>query len=238
MDDYDRLFSFEEKKIFTIDVPNSKNIYGLKQDAMPEIYNQARVFSLFSDVEGESRVIAEALVCGIPVVVKKHLMGGGRDYLNDKNSKLFSSIDESVDAFLHVLNNYHQYEFDALTYQKELREDYTIPKLKKTIQQYYKNNNLVFKGCLNVENLTRQLPSHVVSLPMRLLKKESRTNDLKSPLAVVGFIKFLLKKDFSSYYVFYSFVATVWVIHKIAIFVKVIIKNLFYFYCLPFLRCG
>ena len=152
--------------------------------------------------------------------------------MNDKNSKLFSSIDESVNAFLHVLNNYHQYEFDALTYQGV--KDYTIPKLKKTIQQYYKNNNLVFKGCLNVENLTRQLPSHVVSLPMRLLKKESRTNDLKSPLAVVGFIKFLLKKDFSSYYVFYSFVATVWVIHKIAIFVKVIIKKfiLFFIACL------
>ena len=92
MDDYDRLFSFEEKKIFTIDVPNSKNIYIRTQAGCRclKFIIKPEFFLYFLMKRGKAGVIAEALVCGIPVVVKKHLMGGGRGYLNDKNSQNYS----------------------------------------------------------------------------------------------------------------------------------------------------
>ena len=68
------------------------NPFPLSEQAISDFMNLSKVFTLFSDKEGESRVVSEALLCGLPVVVKKDILGGATDYLNIQNSKLFTSL--------------------------------------------------------------------------------------------------------------------------------------------------
>jgi len=90
MDDYYELFSYKERNNFSIIQLNSEVAFpGLSSELMVHLYNSAKIFTLFSQTEGGSKVISEALMCGLPVVVKNDLTGGGKDFLTKENSMFF-----------------------------------------------------------------------------------------------------------------------------------------------------
>lgn len=193
-EDYVRMFSREEREDFTLLLLRGDGYpFPLSQSTLAYFYNASKVFALFSDVEGESRVIAEALLCGIPVVVKKHLRGGGRDYLTEENSGQFSTLDEACELLIEFSGNDEKYLFDTELLQKSLSETYTVATLEREITTLFAELGLVFKGPLNVRRLDRRLPSHELTLPADL--RREITNDLNSHLSTMLYLNSLLGKE-------------------------------------------
>jgi glycosyltransferase involved in cell wall biosynthesis len=194
-DDYWRLFSEAERSHFSLMMLRGDGYpFPLSQEAMASYYNASKVFTLFSDQEGESRVIAEALLCGLPVVVKAHLRGGGRDYLTAENSKQFSTLDEACNIFIELLSNYPRYRFETLPLQRQLSEVYTAETLQREIAKVFDETGIPFAGPMDLVGLDRKLPSHHISLPLSL--RSSVTNDLNSLRSALVYLKSLSGSSF------------------------------------------
>ncbi len=190
-DDYEHMFSQRERENFTLMMLKGYGYpFPLSQQTIAYYYNASKIFALFSDQEGESRVIAEALLCGLPVVVKKHLRGGGRDYLTEENSRQFSSLDEACESLIELSQNYEKYKFDTLPLQKQLSEVYTTESLRKEIMVVFAELGLEFKGDLDLYYLDRKLPGHYITLPISL--REKLTNDLNSRKSFLIYLRSLV----------------------------------------------
>jgi len=182
MSDYKKLFSEDERKRFTILLLSTKEgMFPLSQETMVHFYNSSRVFTLFSDYEGESRVISEALLTGLPVVVKKKLEGGGRDYLDDSNSAQFESLSEAAGQFVNLLDN--ELSFDRELMARKLSEVYSVETFEDELKRIFRELNVPFNGEWDKVNLTMKLPSHFPVLPRYLTNGE--TDDLISPKAAL-----------------------------------------------------
>ena len=158
---YDQNFSYEEKSLFTIlKLSPELSFMGISKKQLVHFYNSSKVFTLFSQLEGESRVISEALLCGLPVVVKNDLIGGGRDYLNESNSFYFNEYEKAHLTLIQAIENYSsRIPNNELT--KELREDKSIEKLKEYFDDLYQEHNSTFDGeLININQLDNRLPSH------------------------------------------------------------------------------
>ncbi|MDP7141944.1 MAG: glycosyltransferase [Alphaproteobacteria bacterium] len=168
--DYHLIFTEEQKKQLEIlHLKSKKTNFPLSPSEIASYYNQSRIFTLFSDREGESRVIAEALLCGVPIVAKSYLAGGGRDYLNAENSRLFTSDEEACDAFCSLLDDPISISpkmIDEIAVQT--REDYTVQKLTEELRDLYSAKGLPFDGQLYMDGLTRRLPSHTQNIDRSL----------------------------------------------------------------------
>jgi glycosyltransferase involved in cell wall biosynthesis len=190
-DDYTRMFSPVERQTFTLMMLKGDGYpFPLSQQMVAYCYNASQIFTLFSDEEGESRVIAEALVCGLPVVFKKHLRGGGADFLTETNSRQFSSLDEACEIFVELSQNYDRYRFDTLALQKQLSESYTAELLEKEIKSLFAAMRLDFRGSLDLSGLALKLPGHCITLPRFLRLPNS--NDLISHNAALFYLKSLI----------------------------------------------
>jgi glycosyltransferase involved in cell wall biosynthesis len=202
---YLEMFSATEREHFVFLMTLSgNNAFPLSRQRMAELYNDSRILTLFSDSEGESRVIAEALCCGTPVVAKKHLTGGGRDYLDESNSRLFETPQEAAETFIDMLENYEKYNFDPTRLQSELHEEPSIAKLEVELRRVFSRHGAVFDGPLKTEELDRNLPSHILTLPKEL--RRSSTNDLVSTKALMIFAKDLLGQPISVFEILRFFV--------------------------------
>ena len=103
--DYMAMFSSKERESITLMLLSPEGSpFQLSEEAISDFMNLSKVFTLFSDKEGESRVVSEALLCGLTVVVKRNIIGGAKDYLNDDNSRLFSTLDEAADIFIDLIS--------------------------------------------------------------------------------------------------------------------------------------
>lgn len=190
-DDYLRLFSDEERKRFTLMMLEGPSGMALPLETMAYFYNASRTFTLFTNKEGESRVISEALLCGVPVVVKRHLEGGGRDYLNESNSRQFGTLDEAAEQFLSLLSPNPPLEFDTAPLMQAMSEPQTIPQLEAAMREVFAQKGLTFEGSLDATDLSFKLPGHYyLTLPPDL--RQATSNDLRSPEAAYRFIARLL----------------------------------------------
>ena len=163
MDDYYKLFSYDEQQLFTI-MPLSPQIGfpGLSQEAMAMFYNASKIFTLFSQAEGGSKVISESFLCGLPVVVKNDLGGVGRDFLTEKNSKLFPSFDKAYETLISAVENYETFSIDTDELRQVFGEEFSIKNLKDYFKLLYKKNNQIFDGKLiNTDNLNIRLNGHM-----------------------------------------------------------------------------
>lgn len=196
-DDYRRMFSADERQTFTLMMLKGSGYpFPLSQQTVAYCYNASKILALFSDQEGESRVIAEALVCGLPVVVKKHLRGGGADFLTEANSRQFSSPDEACEIFIELSQNYDNYRFDRLPLQKQLSEIYTAELLENEIESLFAAMQLDFRGSLDLSGLALKLPGHCITLPSFLRLPNS--NDLISHKAALCYLKSLIGGNVSN----------------------------------------
>lgn len=160
--DYFENFSQDERELFTIIKTHPElGFQGFSYSFLSHIYNQSKVFTIFSQREGECRVIKEAQLCGLPVVVKNDMEGGGRDFLNGENSLFFSDYDTAHLALIHAVENYKSFNVDFDELKEHVGEEASLSLLKSYFDELYKNNNQVFDGeLINDDNLNRRLPSH------------------------------------------------------------------------------
>ena len=190
-EDYLKIFSMEERKYFTLLMLRGDGYpFPLAPQMIADFYNLSKVFAMFSDKEGESRVIAEALLCGLPVIVKKELQGGGRDYLTSENSHQFSSLDEAADMMVNIIKNYKKFKVDTDFLNSNLSEKYTSKKLRKELRKVFAHLKINFEGGLDLIDLSRKLPGHFIDLPVGL--RRSVTNDLNSHKSALIYINQLL----------------------------------------------
>jgi glycosyltransferase involved in cell wall biosynthesis len=187
--EYMSTFSEEERGYFTFLLLTGNYPFPLSQETMVYFFNASKIFTLFSNREGESRVIAEALLCGLPVVVKKDLIGGGRDYLTPYNSRQFTTLDEACEIFIDLTENYSEKCVDVSDLQRELSESFTRQSLQAAIESIFAELDLELEGNMDLDQLSRKLPAHHLSLPSRL--RSSATNDLKSLGSALIYLKLL-----------------------------------------------
>lgn len=167
IEDYYNWFEETERNQITImKLSKDLSLLGMPQDSLIHFYNASKVFTLFSEKEGESRVIAEALLCGLPVVVKADLEGGGRDFLNERNSVYFDTFDTAHLAFKKAIEKHDELKGGTTALKEILRDDYTIPILKDYFKTLYEKHQMTFDGeLLNLDYLDRRLPAHTHSVP-------------------------------------------------------------------------
>ena len=161
---YYATFTRKEQEKITFLYLHPQLQWGLHQGQLVDFYNRSRVFTLFSECEGESRVISEALCCGLPVVTYSKLLGGGTDLLSESNSVAFESFDESHLAWIKALERFP----DGLLEQPEMltREDFTVQSLHGYFEDLYQQNNQIYDGELvNTDHLDRRLPGHYYDVP-------------------------------------------------------------------------
>ena len=188
--DYDRLFSWQEKGLFTILKlsPNS-GMFPINPQALVHFYNSSKIFTIFTQIEGECRVIHEALVCGLPVVVKSDLKGGGRDYLNTSNSKMFDSYDDAHKSLIFAVENYKNFSFNNKELDVHLKAKYSLDRLKRCFSKLYSSYDQEFDGVLiNIDELHLRLPAHFFQLAWADESKNFQTAHI------------VCKKQFDSFY--------------------------------------
>ena len=180
VEQYDKLFSREEKDNFTLlRLSKELGFLGISPSTIEYLYKSSKIFNLMSSAEGESRVIHEALLCGLPVVCFAGLLGGGRDYLNEKNSVYFKDYDKIHESFITALNNYDNFDVNSEKLAEELREDKTIPKLKKYFRELYSKDGKEFDGeLINTDELCLRLPGHYLDVPWNTEFSKNRTADI------------------------------------------------------------
>jgi hypothetical protein len=186
------MFSPEERERVTVLMIGAPGYpFPVSSTYLADVYNDSKAFALFSDQEGESRVVAEALLCGLWIVAKEHVRGGAADYLTAANSRRFTTVEEAADALIEL----HLAEggpAGSATLSSELSATETAPRLREQLEA------LLPPGphpdeLWHLENLDRALPSHVLSLP-RELRREF-TNDLADPQAALTFMSSLLGRE-------------------------------------------
>lgn len=161
-DKYYADFTAEERELFTIiKTDPDMGFQGFSYSFLSHLYNQSKVFTIFSQKEGECRVIKEAQLCGLPVVVKSDMQGGGRDYLNNKNALFFDSYDTAFETLIDAVEGFDEFEINCSEIKKEIGEQESIEQLKSWFKELFQLHGQSFDGyLLNTDNLNRRLPSH------------------------------------------------------------------------------
>lgn len=79
---------------------------GNNEQAVVEWMARCRFGILMSEVEGPALVMAEYLLCGLPVVACGHLRGGGLAFLDETNSRLFEGGRDLPDVLVWMRDNH------------------------------------------------------------------------------------------------------------------------------------
>ena len=160
--DYNKIFSPKERELFTIIKTHPETGFqGFSYTFLSYLYNRSKIFTIFSQIVGECRVVKEAQLCGLPVVVKSDVQGGIRDYLNESNSLFFNNYEDAHITLKEAIDNYDKFKIDTDYWAKELREDYSLIKLKEYLDEFYDSKGIKFDGeLINTDNLNRRLPAH------------------------------------------------------------------------------
>ena len=120
-----------------------------------------------------------------------NLKGGGRYYLNESNSELFSDTEDAANKIIKILENYDDYQYDTLPYEKELSETYSKENLLAEFKRLFSEKNVPMIGDCNLEKLSFGLSAHIFTVPRWMRQPE--TNDLNSVFAAYAYLKQLLK---------------------------------------------
>jgi glycosyltransferase involved in cell wall biosynthesis len=189
-DDLIRLFNKDEQKHMDVmQIKRKESLYPVSSETIAFLLQASRVFTLYSNIEGHSRVIHEAILSGLPVVAKSYLKGGGLDYLDETNSRLFNTNEEAAAHFIDLLDN--PIEFDTAHLRENLDEEYTIPKLKTHLEQYYATIGQTFDGEIETEGLSHKIPGHARLLPKYLVGDDAKVDELKDEADFVRFVDYL-----------------------------------------------
>jgi glycosyltransferase involved in cell wall biosynthesis len=191
---YQRDLSYEERQdIVLLPFELGGRPFAFPRQDLAWLYNSSRVFTLFSVKEGGSKTVNEALLCGLPVVLRRDLLGGSLDFANEHNSRLFSDENEAADAFCDILDNYERFRFDPTPLAERASEVHTVSKLEALLSELYAELGEPWDGVWDSSDLSMKLPSHHPGLiPSHLA--QAWTSDLLSPSALLEFFSLLLER--------------------------------------------
>ena len=191
---YQQKLSFEERQdIVLLPFQLKGRPFPFPRKDLAWLYNSSRVFTIFSSKEGGSKAIKEALLCGLPVVLRRELIGGGLEFTNEHNSRLFSDENGAADAFCHILENYEHFRFDPTPLAEQASEVHTVRKLEALLSQMYNDLGEPWDGVWDSSDLSMKLPSHHPGLIPEHLT-QAWTSDLLSASALLEFFAMLLKR--------------------------------------------
>jgi glycosyltransferase involved in cell wall biosynthesis len=190
---YEQEFTDAEKENIDLHTPRRTNddIQPVPKDYLPYLYNSSKAFTLFTQEEGASKVISESLLCGTPVVVRSNLRGGGRDYLDDRNSEQFESLEEAKEIFIEISENHENHEFDPTYLREELAEPQSAQALESEFKSTFEEMEIPWKGEIEKQGLHSKLPGHVPTIPEQYRSHPGK-GQLKSETAAYKYIDSLL----------------------------------------------
>jgi len=197
MDNYYKLFSYDERQKFSLIRLSSEVAFpGLSHELMAHFYNLSKVFTLFSQIEGSPKVLSEALCCGLPVVVKQDLRGGAKDFLDKTNSIFFDTYENAHEVLIHAVKNYEDFDIDSEKQRKDLGEENSLRKIKEYFNILYEKNGQRFDGeLINTDRLNVRIPAHL-NEDLEWAKTRFETADVLSDEQLAKFMKNL---DFKTY---------------------------------------
>ncbi len=158
-------FSFDERNnISIIKLDYNLGFLGLSQKQLSLFYKMSKIYISYSESEGEPRTIHEAQLCGLPIVFYLNQLGGGADYLSDKNAIFFNNFNNSYKSIIKSYNEYDQLKLHT-TFNMENKNDTkkNIERLKKSILNIFFDKNLSTEHLvfINFDYLNLRLPTHL-----------------------------------------------------------------------------
>jgi hypothetical protein len=157
------MFSAKERELFTlIKTDQNYGFQGFSSAFLSHLYNQSKIFTIFSQTEGTCKVIKEAQMCGLPVVLKKDLKGGVLSFLSEhKDAMFFDKYENAHEILIKSIQNYNNFQVDFEKNKKRIGENESLHMLKKYFYKLYEKNNQFFdEQLINTDNLNRRLPAH------------------------------------------------------------------------------
>ena len=147
-------------------------LYPLPYENVRDFLRQSRIFVHTSFIEGECRVITEALAAGCFIVANKQLVGSGLDYLNNENSLLFDSFDDLLPTLKKALIIQQKVKLDNKNNIKSLLKSSSI----EFLLNYMKENdfdfdNEHFYSCLSNIDLKYALAGHASTINQHIKGK-------------------------------------------------------------------
>ena len=115
-------------------------LYPLPYNMVRNFLRQSKIFVHTSFIEGECRVITEALAAGCFIVANKELLGAGLDFLNEENSLLFRSYDDLLPTLQKALMIQNSRLKNNIQFKNKLLKSNSI----KFILDYMQQNNFDF----------------------------------------------------------------------------------------------
>jgi glycosyltransferase involved in cell wall biosynthesis len=166
VDDYYSLFNEQERKSFVLIKPDpALGSGGINESFIAFILANSKVLTLFSTLEGDTRVPSEGLLSGCKIVVSDCLKGGGRDLLTEYNSEQFSHFDVAHEALYRAITS--QADYQLLEHDRlQVSEDNSIVRLKEFICDLFDESSPITPDdVINTDYLSRRLPGHHHDVP-------------------------------------------------------------------------
>jgi glycosyltransferase involved in cell wall biosynthesis len=186
---YEASFDELERERFKL-VMTSGALFPFSRRDVAFFYQSSRVFTLFTETEGVAKVVNEALLCGLPVVIQSAFKGGGADYLTPQNSRRFSSVAEGADALLQLLQG-EPVRFDTQALAAEVSETHSIGRFERALAELFRELGLPYEGELDTADLSRKLPAHRPGMLPSSLRVGS-TWDVLTPRAMLAYLRSVL----------------------------------------------
>lgn len=191
---YETDFTFNERQDIVLLVSRTAvTPFAFPRRDLAWLYSASRTFALFSDQEGGAKAVKEAMLCGLPVVLNRQLRGGGLEFCNESNSRLFTTETEAAEAMLELLTRPEGLILDTTELARQASETHTIPRLLDALAALYAELGLPWDGAVDTEDLSMKLPSHSPELVPHDLKS-GWTSDLRAPSAMLTFLAQLVQE--------------------------------------------
>jgi len=182
------------------------SIQPIPKEFLPYLYNSAKFFTLFSENEGGPKVIAEALMCGTPIIVPSSFTGGINAYLDESNTYKFFSLNEAKNMFISIKMNHKEYEFNPDYLTDKLSASQSAERLENRFEEIFKQMDIRYKGSIKKDGLDSKLSHHKPTIP-EIYRRNPARGELGSVTAAYKYIKYYIFKDTCNVYtITYEFI--------------------------------
>jgi glycosyltransferase involved in cell wall biosynthesis len=168
-----------------------RKLMPVSQTTVAELYRKSRVFIHTTAAEGNVRVLHEALLCGLPCVVRSDLAGCGHEFLTEKNSRYFATPEEAGRQILSLLEAPPDLVSERAWLAGNLTARHTLPRFTQTLRDFFGALGEPFEGTLEPGNYAQLLSSHTQNLP-RALARSATQDQLASFEAALRYIALTL----------------------------------------------
>jgi glycosyltransferase involved in cell wall biosynthesis len=183
---YESSFSELERERFKL-VMTRGHMFPFSRRDVAFFYQSSRVFTLFTEKEGVAKVVNEALLCGLPVVIKAGFKGGGADYLTPENARRFNSEAEGAEAILQTLAA-PPAAFDTAALAAEVSETHSVRRFEQALSLLFGELGIPYAGEIDGVELSRKLPAHYPGMLPGALRRGS-TWDVLTPRAMLLYLR-------------------------------------------------